>query len=62
LTNNSGTIHAVNVLTGSTLASIHTDRCANSGPAIAHGRVFIGTGNEYLSAGTPIGNIMALGL
>jgi polyvinyl alcohol dehydrogenase (cytochrome) len=62
LTNDSGTVYAVNALTGGTLATVHTDHCANSAPAIAHGRIFIGVGNEYLFAGTPTGNILGLGL
>ena len=62
LTNNSGTLHALNALTGHELASVHTSSCANSGPSIAHGRVFIGLGNEFLFAGSPTGNIVALGL
>jgi polyvinyl alcohol dehydrogenase (cytochrome) len=62
LTNSSGTIFAVSVFTGATLASIPTDKCANSGPAIAHGQVFVGLGNEYLFSGSPTGNIVALGL
>jgi len=62
LTNNSGTLFAFNVLTGQTLASIHTEKCANGGPSVAHGRVFVGLGNEYLFAGSPTGNIVALGL
>ncbi len=62
LTNNSGTVHAINALTGRTLASIHTNSCANSGPSIAHGHVFVGLGNEYLFAGSPTGSIVSLGL
>jgi polyvinyl alcohol dehydrogenase (cytochrome) len=62
LTNDSGTFFAVNALTGATLSSIHTDHCANGGPSVAHGRVFVGLGNEYLFAGTPTGSIVAYGL
>jgi polyvinyl alcohol dehydrogenase (cytochrome) len=62
LTNNSGTVLALNALTGQTLASIPTAKCANGGPSIAHGRVFVGLGNEYLFAGSPTGNVLALGL
>ncbi len=62
LTNHSGTVFAVNALTGQTLAAVHTNSCANGGPAIAHGRIFVGLGNEYLFAGSPTGNIVALGL
>jgi polyvinyl alcohol dehydrogenase (cytochrome) len=62
LTNSSGTVFAVSVLTGRTLASVPTNSCANGGPAVAHGRVFVGLGNEYLFAGSPTGNVLALGL
>lgn len=62
LTNNSGTLFALEVLTGHTLASIPTASCANGGPSIAHGRVFVGLGNEFLFAGSPAGSILALGL
>jgi polyvinyl alcohol dehydrogenase (cytochrome) len=62
LTNDSGTVLAVNAATGATLASIPTNHCANGGPAVAHGRVFVGLGNEYLFAGSPPGSVVALGL
>jgi polyvinyl alcohol dehydrogenase (cytochrome) len=62
LTDNSGTLLALNVLTGHILASLPVDECANGGPAVAHGRVFIGLGNEFLFAGSPPGAIAAFGL
>jgi polyvinyl alcohol dehydrogenase (cytochrome) len=62
LSNDSGTLFAVNALTGATLSSLHTNDCANGGPAVAHGRVFVGLGNEYVFSGTPTGSIVAYGL
>jgi polyvinyl alcohol dehydrogenase (cytochrome) len=62
LTNSSGTLYAVGAQTGRTLAALPVSSCANGGPAVAHGRVFMGTGDEYLFAGTPTGSIIAYGL
>jgi outer membrane protein assembly factor BamB len=62
LTNSSGTVFAVSALTGTTLAALPVNSCANGGPAVAHGKVFVGLGNEYLFAGAPTGNIVGFGL
>ncbi len=62
LTNSSGTVFALNALTGTTLAALPVNSCANGGPAVSHGKVFVGLGNEYLFAGTPTGNVLGFGL
>jgi len=58
----SGTLYALNAFTGAVLAAVPFNNCASSGPAVAHGRVFLGLGNEFLFMGNPTGNIVALGL
>jgi polyvinyl alcohol dehydrogenase (cytochrome) len=62
LTDSSGVIYAVDAFTGEELAAVPVGNCASSGPALANGRLFLGLGNEFLFAGAPTGNIVALGL
>jgi polyvinyl alcohol dehydrogenase (cytochrome) len=62
LSNDSGTLHAVNALTGSTLATRPLGHCALSGPSVSKGRVFVGSGNMLQFATIPPGDVTAFGL
>lgn len=60
-TNDFGTLYAVNVLTGNTLAQKTLSHCSTSGPAISNGRVILGEGSMFMLGGLDQGGIVAFG-
>jgi len=62
LTDDVGTLLAVNAANGAVLARVPLGHCSSSGATVANGKVYVGTGNMFQFATIPPGTVAALGL